>query len=42
MPPADALSAAGSQAVTQRPLIEGAETAAIAAMSIVQYEKGDL
>lgn len=39
---AAAIEAAGGQSVTLGPRILRAETAAIAAMSIVQYEKGDL
>ena len=39
---AAAIQAAGGQPVTLGPRILRAETAAIAAMSIVQYEKGDL
>lgn len=42
LPEAAAITEAGGQSVTLGPRILRAETAAIAAMSIVQYEKGDL
>ena len=39
---AEAIVAAGGQSVTLGPRILRAETAAVAGLSIVQYEKGDL